>query len=233
MSSERDKVYEGLLKKYEQIINHKLDRICLIDSGISRSSYIQKKFKKTFFNDKVISPHGEIVGKSIALYASNDCFFYSFLAEKDYSDVIYKLYEAIDKGINLINISMDTVIKINTEEGLRIYQKWKNAIKYADSKKVTIVCSAGNYGINLDDIYPYMVIPAMFSTVITVGALNSNYERADYSNFGTCVNEFIYGGDCLYPIKFKMDNGKNINTFGTSISAGIFSGIISNINKDG
>lgn len=229
MRKEQYKKNSEILKKYGKVINQRLENIGLIDSGIVRDELVQKKFKKTFLNDKALSPHGEIVGQCISLYASKDCSFYSFLAKGNYLDVISKLYEAINRGINLINISMDTVINVHTKDGLNIYKKWKDAVDYAESKNITIVCSAGNNGLNLDEIYPYMVLPAMFKNVITIGSLNSNYEKAKYSNFGTYVNEFLYGGDELSKIQFKMYDDTVINTFGTSISAGLFSGIVSNI----
>ena len=51
------------------------------------------------------------------------------------------------------------------------------------SKGVTIVTSAGNKGVNAKYYYP-----ANISEVITVSASNKNNEKADFSNYGKCID---------------------------------------------
>ena len=60
-----------------------------------------------------------------------------------------------------------------------------DAAKYARSKGVTVVVSAGNDSANACDYWP-----AHVSELITVGAVDQSDQRWSYSNYGSCVDLF-------------------------------------------
>lgn len=89
------------------------------------------------------------------------------------SDVIKAINYAIDAGVDVINLSM----------GSDSYSDIENdAIQMAISHGITVVASAGNEGCSR---YDY---PASYPGVISVGAIDREKKRAEFSNYNDRVD---------------------------------------------
>ncbi|HOD70986.1 MAG: Thermophilic serine proteinase precursor [Deltaproteobacteria bacterium ADurb.BinA179] len=90
------------------------------------------------------------------------------------ADAVNAIYHAVDNGADMINASW----------GFYSYShSLADAIRYAESRGVMFVCSAGNKGQDNDvnDHYPSNY---PFENVIAVAAMNSVGEIASFSNYG-------------------------------------------------
>lgn len=234
--------YKICFEKYFYNDKSKITNIGIIDYGITEHYYLKDKFNKVIFNNNNNSWHGNAVAGLIGMNVKKNCNIYSYNIYNDksikYYNVIDSLYQAINDGMDLINISLGMVINIDTDIGKKIYYEWEKVTYYAKLNKVLIVVSAGNLGLNMDNIYPYKILPAMLDNVITIGSSYKNSIQ-EYSNFGSQVNEYIFGGNRLLPLitctneniiinKYFTDNLKNgfMRIYGTSLSAALFSGLI-------
>ncbi len=83
------------------------------------------------------------------------------------------IVEAVDRGANVISMSLGSYGYTSVLE---------DAIRYAQSKDVALVASAGNDGVN------ELTYPARFDGVIGVGAVDTESQRADFSNFSDAVD---------------------------------------------
>jgi serine protease len=86
-----------------------------------------------------------------------------------YSAIASGINWAADHGADIINMSLG-----GSSNSSVLY----NAIKYADSKGVLIVCASGNEG-------GAIIYPALYTECIAVGATDSNGSQASFSNFGS------------------------------------------------
>lgn len=100
---------------------------------------------------------------------------------------------AVDQGARVINLSLGGT---TPSEGMR------QAIQYANSKRVVVLAAAGNSGLQGSPT----VYPAAFPESIAVGAVNSNLQRAAFSNVGSYVDLAAPGDGIL-------------STYGTSKTA--------------
>jgi len=92
------------------------------------------------------------------------------------------IYYAVDNGAHIINLSLSGPGWTQTE---------LDAVEYALSKGVTVVCAAGNdYTTGNDPQYP-----AAFSSTIAVGATDFTETKAWYSNTGDYMDIVAPGGD--------------------------------------
>lgn len=234
-----------IINKYNNLIGPK--NIGIIDSGILNEPYLKSKFKYLKYNDYAYSFHATAVASMISMFSCINCSLYSYNAfnknNANYKNVISLIYIAINDGMNVINVSMSMIINMHNKESKKIVSEWNKVINYAKSKKVIIVTSAGNNGFNLDNIYPYFILPAMLDSVITVGSTLKNKQLSKYSNFGSYVSDYMPGGSLKDPLivyggyNFKYDPffTKGLpkgyfKYFGTSLSAGLFTGLISSEN---
>lgn len=109
------------------------------------------------------------------------------------SDVTEGIIWAVDHGARVINLSLGGT---TPSEGMR------QAIKYANSKRVVVLAAAGNSGMQGSPA----IYPAAFPEPIAVGAVNSNLQRAAFSNVGAYVDVAAPGDGIL-------------STYGTSKTA--------------
>ena len=119
------------------------------------------------------------------------------------SDVIFGIYYAIEKDVDVINMSMSTC---SAGDGIRALE---GAIQLAVDSDIIVVVAAGNEGTDQE------VYPASYDTVIAVGALQANsWELASYSNFGPNV-DIVATGTVV-----TTATGSRYKTYeGTSLSA--------------
>ncbi|MGW0558299.1 type VII secretion-associated serine protease mycosin [Streptomyces sp. NPDC002926] len=119
---------------------------------------------------------------------------------------------AITKGADVINISQDTTKPLSLDSALN------KAIQRAIQKKIVVVASAGNDGMNgkLKDTYP-----AAFPGVLAVAASDRNNERAVFSQAGGFVGIAAPGVDVVSTVP---GNGQCVDN-GTSFSAPYVAGV--------
>ena len=116
------------------------------------------------------------------------------------------IYEAIDAGAKVINIS----------QAMNQMSSLDAAISYAHSHRVSIVCASGNSG--SDNI----VYPASHAETIAVGACYNNGTRSTSSQYGTGI-DLVAPGVNIYTTTFDS----NYDYFsGTSFAAPFVSGTI-------
>ena len=81
---------------------------------------------------------------------------------------------AVSKGAKVINLSLG---------GYSHYQYLEDCINYAHNSGVTVVIASGNENENTKKI-----CPAHMTNPIVVGAINSDYKRCSFSNYGSSVD---------------------------------------------
>ena len=132
------------------------------------------------------------------------------------SAMVAAIYDAIDKGADVINVSMST-----TSGASAI----KYAVQTALSKNICICASAGN---NSKEIkYRY---PAATEGVITASALESDIQTfADFSNYGNAVDFCAPGRSVVSAKPYSGGEEKYMSNSGTSFSAPYISAVCANI----
>ncbi len=124
------------------------------------------------------------------------------------SDVIAKGIEyAADKGADIINLSFGC-----NEDSTDI----ENAIQYARNKGAFIVAAAGNDNINCDNSSP-----AGDTGAYTVAAIDSQYKKASFSDYGNSVKIAAPG----MKIVSTVPGNKYEAWDGTSMAAPVVSGV--------
>lgn len=116
---------------------------------------------------------------------------------------------AADHGAKVINLSLG---------GEHSNYKDDN-IKYAVSKGVTVVVSAGNEYGSIDSLY---YCPAHISETICVGAIDSNERKADFSNIGSSLDVVAPG----VGIVSCVPGGSYESKSGTSMAAPHISALV-------
>ncbi len=115
----------------------------------------------------------------------------------NYSNVIKGIDWAIDNQINIITLSLG---------GYEYSQVLRDAIDKAIANNILVIAAAGNDG--ADNI----MYPAAYPEVISVGALNSNMQIADFSNYGEGI-DLLAPGEGISSVGL---NGKLLQLDGTS-----------------
>lgn len=201
-------------------------------------------FDPTFTIANITHPHG--TGTSIAAgglnYGSSKKLkIYNFPVcrsgggcgsvdiDKGFSAIINRLQNNKDENgnflkrivINLsVGISMGTD-PINTSQG----QYYNNIMKTITDKGGIVVTSAGNSNQDACTWF-YSFSPY----VISVGAIDQNYNKASFSNYGTCVDIWSFGVNVvtgysttdIYNVQYKS---------GTSFSSPLVAGLVANLLK--
>lgn len=130
------------------------------------------------------------------------------------SNIIKALRDAVNLyDCKVINMSLGAVIDV--ENGEEYPQSLEDAVNYAVSKGAIVIASAGNEGI---DGLPYSY-PAAFENVISVGAVDHNKKKADFSNNNDKVLIYAPGTKIL---STYIGNGYAYSN-GTSMSAPMIS----------
>ncbi len=121
-------------------------------------------------------------------------------------DVLRAIYYAVDSGAKVINMSFS--MKAPSKE-------LEAAIRYANSRRVICIASAGNDGSQT------MVYPAGWNKVEGVGSTNDRDRRSEFSNYGNTLVSFAAPGESLITIY----PGQNYAAAsGTSFSTALVSG---------
>ncbi len=158
---------------------------------------------KAFNNKGIIglSPDAKYIVVKISHY-NEDTF-------DDYS-VAKGIYYLVDKGCNVINMS------IQMNHNSRIVE---DAIEYAKEKGVILVAASGNGGKNNESF------PANNVYVLGVGSIDNNYNIASFSNYDN--NTFIFApGYNIFTT--YIHNSYTLQT-GTSFSAPMLTSLIADI----
>lgn len=119
---------------------------------------------------------------------------------------------AVDQGADVINISQDTTKPLSGTSNLA------QAVRKAIDRKVVVVASAGNDGLDGKVKNTY---PAAFKGVLAVASSDRNNERASFSQAGTFVGVAAPGVD----IVSTVPGGGQCTDDGTSFSAPFVAGV--------
>lgn len=200
-------------------------QIAIVDSGISDHPSITKKIVESYNlieseDETDYLNHGTAIAGIIAAEDEKVCginpnvYLYNVkvLDEKgkgDIKDLIEGIEWAINKNVDIINISFGTP---NASKDL------KNIIDKANEKGIIVVASAGNkYGLNVD-------YPAKYENVISIGSISKDLKKSIFGAAGKI--DFVLPGENIYSI--NNSNGTQIYD-GTSFSTAFASGIIAKI----
>jgi major intracellular serine protease len=99
--------------------------------------------------------------------------------------------------------------------------KLHDAVKYAVSKGIVVVCAAGNNGDGLTDTNEF-AYPSAYPEVISVGAIDSDLKLANFSNTNAEIDVVAAGVNVLS----TLPNGKYGTMSGTSMSCPHVTGTI-------
>lgn len=209
-----------------KLINNVPVKVAMIDTGIDTNNPFFSQLNVSNINDIQYNWHGTAVASVIAMTNSKTIIRNYGQERMNVRDLPGLIEQAISDGNSVINISMNTLVNAEIREYSVLIDTLNNLIKNSD---VRVVVAAGNDNLDLDCLEKekLYLIPAMLDGVITVGALGyKNKGRASYSNHGKRVNVYLPGGEVDYQITVAGSNKGN-KCYGTSISAGIASGLIS------
>ncbi|MEY8367028.1 S8 family serine peptidase [Anaerovoracaceae bacterium 41-7] len=202
-------------------------KVAVIDSGIDYTEDIVVKERRNFIaDDPVTTPlfedtcgHGTsvasiIAGKGIESHASGingniEIYSARVLDQKKQapiSRVIEAIYWAIEKDVNIINISFGTQ---------QYSEALKTAIDAATDDGILVIASTGNYGNSSIDY------PAAFENVLAVGATNAAGKISDFSAGGEKV-DLVAPGEA---IAAQGNFGEKLILSGTSLAASHVTGV--------
>ncbi|GAB6099460.1 hypothetical protein JCM16358_13390 [Halanaerocella petrolearia] len=100
-------------------------------------------------------------------------------------DVAKGIEWAVNHGAEVVNLSLGSSLPSLT---------LKQAINYAYQEGVIVVAATGNGGQDkLGD--PHLLYPARYEKTIAVGAINSNLDKSNFSNYGRRIDFVAPGGD--------------------------------------
>ena len=125
------------------------------------------------------------------------------------SNVANGIREAISRGVQVINLSLESVVQSQTMD---------EAVRDAVSNGITVVVAAGNKHIDTSTISPAGLTDA---GVIVVASAETDGTRSSYSNYGASVDVYAYGT----LINCCANTGEYKNATGTSMSAPHISGL--------
>lgn len=169
-----------------------------------------------------VNGHGTAVAGVIAAKTNNSCGIAGVAGNLDIkilplktayydgssylSDVIRAIDYAIEKKVDVINLSMGSSSLSNIEN---------RAIQKAIEAGIVVVASAGNEGSNVYDF------PASYDNVISVGSIYSNNSVSSFSNYNDKIDVVAPGEEV---ISCSLNDLYTYNT-GTSFSAPIVASI--------
>lgn len=103
-----------------------------------------------------------------------------------FADIAEGIFTAVDNGAHVINMSLG----VNARYGLTSDPLIDPALDYAEANDVLVVAAAGNDGHRKNVSYP-----AIYPSVVAVGATDFNNQKVKYSNSGTGLDLMAPGGD--------------------------------------
>ncbi len=92
----------------------------------------------------------------------------------------------------------------------------RKALEYARQKGVLIVAASGNDGGTMSALGQ---ASQEFDNIITVGAIDYNGKRADYSSFGYGLDIVAYGGTIAQPIMSTVGSGVDLPQWMTDVNS--------------
>ncbi|TYQ16477.1 UNVERIFIED_CONTAM: dockerin type I repeat protein [Acetivibrio alkalicellulosi] len=199
-------------------------RIAVLDTGIdynhqSLNDFVDSEFRMSVIDDTVMDEHGHgtRVAGIIASYGevsgvmNNATLIPVKVLDKYGRGTLFSVQQgiiyALEQNIDIINISFG---------GTRYSQGMEEVCKTAYLNGTVIVAAIGNSG---DATITY---PANHSTVISVGAVDYNRIRAEFSNYGESL-DVMAPGVSIYST--DIDNKYSFDS-GTSFAASHISGVI-------
>ena len=207
-------------------IESKNVNVALLDTGYDMDSYSTDRIVNTNFN---ISNSGDASsikddnghGTELANIILNNSYksvkvMPLKIADSNGLTSSLKVYlgikYAIEQNADIINISMSSYKSSNSA-------LLENIINEASAKGIFVVVAAGNAN---SDTINYS--PANIDSAITVSAVNNDYSKMNYSNYGTNIDYCSFG-----KVATNGLGGTEIETDGTSVSAAIVSLVIAQI----
>ena len=126
-------------------------------------------------------------------------------------DIVNGIDHAITNNAHIINMSLggstsDVVLEL--------------AIQKAENNGVLVVAASGNENVDID---ANQIVPAMYPTVLTVGAVDKNNDRAEFSNYGDSLDVMAVGVNVLGA--YILEEAPYVLLPGTSMAAPFVSGI--------
>ena len=202
--------------------------VAILDTGVSKHSDFTVKKSVSFVEGETPQDkngHGTFVAGIIrsknsrlnSFGVSYDCNLFSVkVLDNDGSGQLFSLIEGIiwcgDNNIQVANMSLGFNVKLDN----RSITLLESAINYSNNKGCIFVAASGNES---NDSLDY---PAAISSVISVGAINSSYEREEFSNYGSGLDYVAPGSDIF---STYLNNSYAVAS-GTSMSAPHVTGLI-------
>lgn len=133
-----------------------------------------------------------------------------------FSDIADGIIWAADHGAKVISLSLGGLVNKSDSEP----EPMKSAIDYAISKGCVVVAAMGNDGADLDveDVYHY---PSKHASVLAVGAIDKNNQRASFSNYGDYKHVMAPG----VSIRSTYFGSRYADMDGTSMATPFVSGV--------
>ncbi|MDO4535241.1 MAG: S8 family serine peptidase, partial [Clostridium perfringens] len=202
--------------------------VAVLDSGISKHSDFTVKASVSFVENETPEDkdgHGTFVAGIIAgknpninsFGVSYDCNLFSVkILDNNGSGHLISLIEGIiwcgDNNIQVANMSIGFNVALDTLSITLL----ESAINYSNNKGCIFVAASGNES---SDTLDY---PAAISSVISVGAINSSYEKEEFSNYGPGL-DYVAPGSNIFSTYL---NNSYALASGTSMSAPHVTGLI-------
>jgi subtilisin family serine protease len=120
-------------------------------------------------------------------------------------DVVAGIVQAANWDASVINLSLVAVLDVSEPRFRQLADLVQAAITYATGRGAVVVASAGNFGINFDEVHKrFIIVPAMLGGVLSVGATapvnQQGFDQlASYSNHGgvRTIDLVAPGGDLV------------------------------------
>ena len=96
-------------------------------------------------------------------------------------------------------------------------------MRLTHERGIPVVVSAGNENISSEG-----VVPASWDNAVTVGAINMNYEKPEWSNFGKGIDIFAPGEavDCAHSFGTKSYRARDGTSFAAPLVAGVMAHLL-------
>lgn len=240
-------------------------KVAVIDSGIdTESDYFKNNLalenaKSFVSNDQSVideNGHGTMVTGVLTQVAPNAKVTpYKVINATTGESIwtIQAIIQAVKDRNQIINLSLGTYKNDKNKEDRVTIKAYERAIKFAKKNQVFVVASAGNDGLNLDELKAKesnLHLPGGMKNVLTIGATRKNNNKSSYSNYGKEIDFVAPGGDIYndegqldlnefifttYPV--YLDNGLEtlgipqgyMFSGGTSLAAPAVSGVVATI----
>lgn len=137
------------------------------------------------------------------------------------SSILASIRDAIDKGVDVINMSLNT-----NGSG----DSFRALIREADAKGICVCCSAGNDSVEIKNRYPSSVEQA-----IAVSSVDSDKQISSFSNYGDLVDFCAPGSSVRVAAINSQGNATYYTASGTSLSspyAAACCAMLKTVNKD-